>query len=230
MFALQLKPHLADFFDLYLIKSVLSKHRLIRCVTREEIRVETRSAHFALMSRLGDADCSAGISKRTRIRRRWWERRRRNKRKRRKRRTDDDASRRAQTASSLFLLKSVFVWDNNVFAYELPGHVPPPARREAWAALRASPGRRLVCPSSVASDTAPQMLYLASRRSQASAAPQPPVDSQLTPTVSSKSKNRASFSIVLIKLFGTPKCQRKKSKTASIQILREKNVKNLEKS
>lgn len=44
------------------------------------------------------------------------------------------------------------------------------------------PWRRPACPSSVASRTL-RMLYLASRRPRASAAPQPPVDSQLIPTV-----------------------------------------------
>lgn len=63
-----------------------------------------------------------------------------------------------------------------------------PTRSSGWGVGRfaGQPWRRPACPSSVASRNV-QTLYLASRRPRTSAAPQPPVDSQLTPTVSSKS-------------------------------------------
>lgn len=62
--------------------------------------------------------------------------------------------------------------------------------------IAGQPSRRLACPSSVASRIAPQTLYLASRRPRASATPQPPVDSQLTLTVSNISA-KCSFLCLL---------------------------------
>lgn len=50
------------------------------------------------------------------------------------------------------------------------------------------PWKRPACPSSVASRNV-RTLYLASRRSRSSAAPQPPVNSQPTLTVSSRSRS-----------------------------------------
>lgn len=76
--------------------------------------------------------------------------------------------------------------------------IPPPACSSAWGvgSIAGQPSRRLACPSSVASRIASRTLYLASRRPRASAAPQPPVDSQLTLTVSNKSARRSSLCLL----------------------------------
>lgn len=76
--------------------------------------------------------------------------------------------------------------------------IPPPACPSARGvgSIAGQSSRRLACPSSVASRIAPRTLYLASRRPRASAAPQPPADSQLTLTVSNKSARRSSLCLL----------------------------------
>lgn len=76
--------------------------------------------------------------------------------------------------------------------------IPPPACPSTWGvgSIAGQSSRRLACPSSVASRIAPRTLYLASRRPRASAAPQPPADSQLTLTVSNKSARRSSLCLL----------------------------------
>jgi len=154
------------------------------------------------MSRLGDAgrreDFQENANKRKMKTKE--ERGRRGRGERQWRRWWEAMRRGARTTSPPFSPKGVSRTEQR------PGflvRVPPPAYPSAWGvgSIAGQPSRRLACPSSVASRIAPRTLYLATRRPRASAAPQPPVDSQLTLTVSNRSARR--FSLCLLEFLGS---------------------------